>query len=302
MNLQQRLHRIRYEGSLAPTLANLRALQKAALFSLPFENLDIHAGRPIAFTPEALDRKIVAEGRGGFCYELNSFFHDLLRDIGLRPRFAGARMFRDGQPGIPMGHMVLLVELDGSEWLVDVGNGKSCREPLDLAGSIESTAEGVRYRVGRIEDGPAVLETGPDGVIHWAEGVTRGAVIGLSIAEAAFGGEPGTDAAAAGAFRQRAEIVNARMSLEGTPDEAGEWRFSALPWFDPASGQFRGYRATARRPQHNETPYGRPEAEDREAETYVQATEAFSTKQWRPVAFTEDDVVAATASTLTVKG
>lgn len=106
------------------------------------------------------------------------------------------------------------------------------------------------------------FETGPDGVIHWVEGVTRGAVIGLSIAEAAFGGEPGTDAAAAGAFRQRAEIVNARMSLEGTPEEAGEWRFSALPWFDPASGQFRGYRATARRPQHNETPYGRPEAED----------------------------------------
>ena len=106
------------------------------------------------------------------------------------------------------------------------------------------------------------FETGPDGVIHWVEGVTRGAVIGLSIAEAAFGGEPGTDGAAAGAFRQRAEIVNARMSLEGTPDEAGEWRFSALPWFDPASGQFRGYRATARRPHHNETPYGRPEIED----------------------------------------
>lgn len=106
------------------------------------------------------------------------------------------------------------------------------------------------------------FETGPDGVIHWVEGVTRGAVIGLSIAEAAFGGEPGTDAAAAGAFRQRAEIVNARISLEGTPEEAGEWRFSALPWFDPASGQFRGYRATARRPQHNETPYGRSEAED----------------------------------------
>jgi len=126
-----------------------------------------------------------------------------------------------------------------------------------------------KYQSRRGQPGPARaprrtfhFETGPDGVIHWVEGVTRGAVIGLSIAEAAFGGEPGTDAAAAGAFRQRAEIVNARMALEGTPDEAGEWRFSALPWFDPASGQFRGYRATARRPQHNEMPFGRPEAED----------------------------------------
>ena len=107
-----------------------------------------------------------------------------------------------------------------------------------------------------------LFETGPDGVIHWVDGVTRGAVIGLSIAEAAFGGEPGADGVAAGAFRQRAEIINARMLLEGTPAEAGEWRFSALPWFDPATGQFRGYRASARRPQRNETPYGRTATED----------------------------------------
>ena len=107
-----------------------------------------------------------------------------------------------------------------------------------------------------------LFETGPDGVIHWVDGVTRGAVIGLSIADAAFGGEPGADGVAAGAFRQRAEIINARMLLEGTPAEAGEWRFSALPWFDPATGQFRGYRASARRPQRNETPYGRTATED----------------------------------------
>lgn len=102
-----------------------------------------------------------------------------------------------------------------------------------------------------------LFETGPDGIIRWVEGIARGAAIGLSIAEAAFGGEPGTDGNAAGAFRQRAEMVGARMMLEGSAEEAGEWRFSALPWFDPATGQFRGYRGTARRPQHNETPYGR---------------------------------------------
>ncbi|MBJ7500596.1 MAG: sensor histidine kinase [Sphingopyxis sp.] len=107
-----------------------------------------------------------------------------------------------------------------------------------------------------------LFETGPDGVIHWVDGVSRGAVIGLSIAEAAFGGEPGTDGIAAGAFRQRAEILNARMLLDGTSAEAGEWRFSALPWFDPATGQFRGYRASARRPHQSEMPYGRTPAED----------------------------------------
>ena len=125
-----------------------------------------------------------------------------------------------------------------------------------------------KYQSSRSKPAPArprtsfLFETGPDGVIRWVDGITRGAAIGLSIAESALGGEPGTDGAAVGAFRQRAEIVNARMILEGAAADAGEWRFSALPWFDPATGQFCGYRGTARRPQHNELPYGRPEPSD----------------------------------------
>lgn len=125
-----------------------------------------------------------------------------------------------------------------------------------------------KYQSSRSKPAPAMprtsflFETGPDGVIRWVDGITRGAAIGLSIAESALGGEPGTDGAAVGAFRQRAEIVNARMILEGSAADAGEWRFSALPWFDPATGQFCGYRGTARRPQHNELPYGRPESSD----------------------------------------
>ncbi|AMU95992.1 histidine kinase [Sphingopyxis terrae subsp. terrae NBRC 15098] len=125
-----------------------------------------------------------------------------------------------------------------------------------------------KYQSSRSKPAPArprtsfLFETGPDGVIRWVDGITRGAAIGLSIAESALGGEPGTDGAAVGAFRQRAEIVNARMVLEGSAADAGEWRFSALPWFDPATGQFCGYRGTARRPQHNELPYGRPESSD----------------------------------------
>lgn len=101
-----------------------------------------------------------------------------------------------------------------------------------------------------------LFETTSDGTIHWVDGVNRGAVIGLSIAEAALAGEPGTDGVASGAFRQRAEMINARMVIEGGATDAGEWRFSALPWFDSASGHFRGYRGSARRPLHNEIPYG----------------------------------------------
>ena len=49
--------------------------------------------------------------------------------------------------GPEFDHMVLLVRLD-TAYLVDVGNGQSCREPLRIDGSDQSSAEGITYRVG----------------------------------------------------------------------------------------------------------------------------------------------------------
>ncbi len=99
------------------------------------------------------------------------------------------------------------------------------------------------------------FETGADGLIRSVMGARRGTIIGLSIAEAAYGEEPGTDASSAGAFRQRADIVNARLRLEGDPSIAGEWRFSAIPLFDPTEGRFLGYHARARRPRLGESAH-----------------------------------------------
>lgn len=195
---------------------------------------------------------------------------------------AMARSVLAGRSDLPSGVYRALASLGSASVALPQPEVVAQEEPAPVADTAPEHATGShpsqiselvrridKYQSTRTQPTPSrapraafLFETGPDGVIHWVEGVTRGAVIGLSIAEAAFGGEPGTDGVAAGAFRQRAEIINARMLLEGTAADAGEWRFSALPWFDPATGQFRGYRASARRPHRNEMPYGRPTAED----------------------------------------
>lgn len=103
-----------------------------------------------------------------------------------------------------------------------------------------------------------LFEAGPDGIVRWADGIARGAVVGISLAEPAVGGEPGVDGSAVGAFRRRAEIISARLQLGGDGPFGGEWRVSALPWFDGPTGQFRGYRGNVRRPRRNEIAYGAP--------------------------------------------
>src|SRR5262245_1150265 len=157
MNLAKTFERIRFAGPLDASFETLCELQRAFLLHVPFENLDIHLGRHIAFTPEAVYNKVVEHQRGGFCYELNSLFHDVLCEIGFDVKFHAATMFRDGQPGTPMGHMVLSVRLDGMHWLVDVGNGKFVREPLNFDGSTVAREEGMLYRVDAAAGTPRVL-------------------------------------------------------------------------------------------------------------------------------------------------
>jgi N-hydroxyarylamine O-acetyltransferase len=65
------LNRIGYTGACAPTTETLRALHRAHMLAVSFENLDIPSGNPIVLSLPSLYAKIVERRRGGFCYELN---------------------------------------------------------------------------------------------------------------------------------------------------------------------------------------------------------------------------------------
>ena len=125
------LARIGYDGPLAPTAPVLRELHRRHLFSVPFENLDIHIGRPIVVDENAFVRKIVGERRGGFCYELNGAFAALLRAIGFDVELLSAGVANDaGAFGPEYDHLALRVTIDGERWLADVGFGDNFLEPL----------------------------------------------------------------------------------------------------------------------------------------------------------------------------
>ncbi len=125
------LNRIQYHGSVEPTLATLRSLHYSHMLHVPFENLDIHLGRPITLETEEVYTKIVNKNRGGFCYELNSLFAKLLQEIGFETTLISAHVaIPDGGYGPNFDHMAILVKLAGHQWLVDVGFGDSFREPI----------------------------------------------------------------------------------------------------------------------------------------------------------------------------
>ncbi|RZL59688.1 MAG: hypothetical protein EOP65_02380, partial [Sphingomonas sp.] len=90
------------------------------------------------------------------------------------------------------------------------------------------------------------------GIIRAVDGVTRGALIGASLAVGLPQGEVRVDAVITGALRQRQRFAGARLDVGGHSDAAGAWRVAGTPQFDAESGRFTGYVAIARRPRADE--------------------------------------------------
>jgi len=107
---------------------NLAKLQFCHLCSVPYENLDILDGKPIKLDTDSLFDKIVRKNRGGYCFEVNKLFGELLRALGYEVSDLSARYLR-GESGIPMRrHHVLKVSCADGTYLCDVGVG----EPLPM--------------------------------------------------------------------------------------------------------------------------------------------------------------------------
>lgn len=145
------------DRDLTPTIEDLRMLQTRHLLSVPFENLDIHWKRPIVLDIDRFYEKIVGERRGGFCYELNGLFNDLLKSLGFNTRLVSARVF-GGERGFgpEFDHAGIIVTIGELEYLADVGFGDFAAEPLRLIADLEQRDREGDFVIRRAEFG--VLE------------------------------------------------------------------------------------------------------------------------------------------------
>ncbi|HVO79563.1 MAG TPA: arylamine N-acetyltransferase [Terriglobales bacterium] len=141
------LARIAYTGPTVPNAETLRALHRAHMMTVPFENLDIARGREIVCDEDRILKKIVGRKRGGFCYEMNGAFAALLRGLGFKVTLLSARVPReDGSDGPEFDHLTLRVDLNGP-WLADVGFGDSFLDPLRLELGSEQPQDGRSFRI-----------------------------------------------------------------------------------------------------------------------------------------------------------
>ena len=143
------LARIEYAGSTNPTVQTLRAIHRAHLLTVPFENLDISLGRGVVVDENVNVRKIVERHRGGFCFELNGAFAALLRALGFKVTLLSARVAGDaGRESPEFDHLTLRIDLE-EPWLADVGFGESFLEPLKMQYITEQQDPAGTFRLMR---------------------------------------------------------------------------------------------------------------------------------------------------------
>jgi amide synthase len=147
------LDRLGYPGPRVATVETLRQLHKLHLTAIPYDNQKFAPdGEPIGNIADVdLDAsfdKIVRDGAGGICFELNPLFARLLRELGFTTMTmsAGVRQ-EDGSFSPDLSHLFTGVPLDDGLWLADVGfSGPSYLEPLRLTTEVQHQF-GCRYKV-----------------------------------------------------------------------------------------------------------------------------------------------------------
>lgn len=150
--------RIGFQGTAHADFATLAALQRLHLAAIPFEALDVLAGRPIDLALPAIIDKLVTRRRGGYCFEQNRLFEYMLGIVGYDVRRVLARVLwhRPAEAPPPArSHLALIVRLDDEEWLVDVGFGGTVPDaPLRLASEEPQKSRHDSYRFGQGKEGP----------------------------------------------------------------------------------------------------------------------------------------------------
>ena len=117
------LDRIGDTGDRTPTPEVLERLHFHHVTRIPFENLDIHLGRPIRLDLASLQSKLVWSRRGGYCFEQNTLFAAVLEELGFHVTRLSGRVRLRTQRATPRTHMFLNVTLKQTTWLADVGFG-----------------------------------------------------------------------------------------------------------------------------------------------------------------------------------
>ncbi len=141
------LEKLGFDGIPAPTKNSLDALIWAHQARVPFSTVSLHRARTAPdLSRETIYRKVVQQSLGGYCFELNKLFEELLGSLGYQARPVLCRAVRGREGRMPINHRGIVVTLEGKRYSADVGfGGPMPSGALLLAEGAEQDINGETY-------------------------------------------------------------------------------------------------------------------------------------------------------------
>lgn len=174
------LHRVGLAAAPAPNADGLRAVHRAFVSHVPYEDLSVQLGEYEPLDEQALVQRFLHGGRGGYCFEANTVLRALLKALGFEVERREGIVAQRGAHlrGELTNHMALVAHTpDAGSFIAEAGLGEGPLDPLPLtpgvvtSGAFELAIERERdgwwiaqHRYGSIpgfwfSDAPATLES-----------------------------------------------------------------------------------------------------------------------------------------------
>ncbi|GGM62318.1 arylamine N-acetyltransferase [Longimycelium tulufanense] len=160
LDLASYLARLGIDEPTEPNASALRALHRAHVAAIPFENVEIALGRPISVDLDDIQDKLVHRRRGGYCMEHTPLFAAVLERLGYSVTGLGGRVLMGTNKIRPATHALLRVDLEDGPWLADVGfGGQGLLEPIPIVDGTEVDQGGWVFRLDTDEAGTWMFRT-----------------------------------------------------------------------------------------------------------------------------------------------
>ena len=115
------LKKMNYKDEVKIDYNTLSKLQIAHLTNIPYENIDVLNKKSLSLDAQDLFNKMILNKRGGYCFELNGLYSNLLKSLGFKvTNLAGRFIYQDGKTRMRL-HRILKVDIDNKSYISDVG-------------------------------------------------------------------------------------------------------------------------------------------------------------------------------------
>jgi len=141
------------------SISFIKEIQETHVGSFPFSSLGVLLHENLSLESQVLFDRVVTKKRGGYCFEHNKIFFEVLNSLGFGCEIVLARVLLNLDIDVPRTHRITKVALPDGNYIVDVGFGPMCpREPLLLDSEEPQNQGDAVYRIIQPDLGRYLLQ------------------------------------------------------------------------------------------------------------------------------------------------